>query len=173
MKLERRARPPWAIRLSTALAAACLAGTAPAASDGQTDPLRFFEGRTESVGTVKLAMAKPYRSRALGNGEILPDGSLRLVQRIEDQGRQPRQRRWHMRQVAPGRFSGTMSEARGPVTAEEVGGRYRFRFRMDGNVAVEQWLTPMNGGRAADSKVTIRKYGLLVGRSDAVIRKLD
>ena len=170
---ERLARLPRAIRLWTMLGAGCLAGAAPAASDGLTDPLRFFEGRTESVGTVKLAMAKPYRSRAIGTGEILPDGSLKLVQRIEDQGQQPRHRRWHMRQVAPGRFSGTMSEARGPVTAEEVDGRFRFRFRMEGNVAVEQWLTPINGGRAAKSHVSIRKYGVRVGSSEAVIRKLD
>ena len=78
-----------------------------------------------------------------------------------------------MRQVAPGRYSGTMSEARGPVTVEQVGSRYRFRFRMQGNVAVEQWLAPMPDGRSAKSTVTIRKYGIRVGGSDAVIRKLD
>ena len=137
------------------------------------DPLEFFTGRTESVGTVRIAMKKPFRSRALGKGEIRGDGSLDLVQRVEDEGQKPRERRWRMRKVAPGRFSGTMTEAKGPVTVEEVGGRYRFRFKMDGSIAVEQWLTPMGDGRSAKSVVTIRKFGVRVGGSEAVIRKLD
>lgn len=148
-------------------------GLAPGASAQQRDPMHFFEGRTESIGTVKLAMQKPFRSRAVGTGKILPDGSLQLVQRIEDQGQLPKERRWRMRKVGDGRYSGTMSEAKGPVSAEEIGGRYRFRFRMEGNVAIEQWLMPAPNFRSAESKVVIRKYGVLVGRSDAVIRKLD
>lgn len=137
------------------------------------DPIEFFSGRTESVGTVKIAMKKPFRSRAIGKGEVKADGSLDLVQRVEDEGEQPRERRWRMRRVAPGRYVGTMTDARGPVTVEEVGGRYRFRFRMEGNIAVEQWLTPMPDGRSARSVVIIRKYGIRVGGSDAVIRKLN
>lgn len=136
------------------------------------DPILFFAGRTESVGTVKIALKKPFRSRTTGMGEIHPDGSLLLVQRVEDEGEQPRQRRWHMRRVAPGRYEGTMSEAKGPVTVDEVKGRYRFHFRMDGGVAVEQWLTPMPDGRSARSEVVIRKYGIRVGGSNAIIRKM-
>jgi hypothetical protein len=59
------------------------------------------------------------------------------------------------------------------VTVDEVGGKYRFRFRMEGNVAIEQWLLPAPDRRSAASKVTIRKYGVVVGRSDSIIRKLD
>jgi hypothetical protein len=143
------------------------------ASSVNDDPIRFFEGRTESLGTVRIAMKKPFRSRALGRGQIMADGSLDLVQHVEDQGEQPRERRWRIRKVGPGKFTGTMSDARGPVTIEEVDGRYRFRFRMEGNVSVEQWLIPAENWRSAASKVTIRKYGLLVGRSEAVIKKLD
>jgi hypothetical protein len=44
---------------------------------------------------------------------------------------------------------------------------------MDGNVAVEQWLIPSSDGKSAASKVTIRKYGVVVGHSDGVIKKLD
>ena len=161
------------MKLRTAgLAALAMTLATPAASEN-TDPMRFFEGRTESVGMIKLAMKKPFRSRAIGKGQIMPDGSLSLVQRVEDQGEQPRERRWHMRKVGPGRYAGTMSEARGPVTVEEVDGRYRFQFRMDGSVAVEQWLIPAPDGRSAKSKIIIRKYGIRVGGSDSLIRKLD
>jgi hypothetical protein len=58
------------------------------------------------------------------------------------------------------------------VTAEEIGGRYRFRFKMKGNVAIEQWLAPLPGGKSALSKLTIRKFGMTVGRSEGTIRKL-
>lgn len=160
------------MRLGTAALAFAISIAAPAAAK-PSDPMSFFEGRTESVGTVKLAMKKPFRSRAVGKGEILPDGTLNLVQRVEDQGQQPRERRWRVRKVGNGRYAGTMSEAKGPVTVEEIDGRYRFRFRMDGNVAVEQWLIPAADSKSAVSKVTIRKFGILIGRSDAVIRKVD
>jgi hypothetical protein len=136
-----------------------------------TDPMRFFEGRTESVSTVKLIMKRPFASRSLGRGEIA-NGVLNLVQKVKDEGKTPYDRRWQMHQVSPGRFAGTMSEAIGPVTAEEFDGRYRFRFKMKGNVSVEQWLAPLPGGRAAHSKISIRKLGLTVGKSDGTIRKL-
>ena len=153
------------------VAAASVSGAAYA--EPPKDPLRFFEGRTESVGTVKLVMKKPFRSRSIGRGTIRADGSLHLVQRVEDQGQPPHERRWHIRKVAPGRFSGTMSEAKGPVTIEEVNGRYRFNFKMKGNVSVEQWLIPLADGKSARSRVSIRKFGVTVGRSEGTIRKLD
>jgi hypothetical protein len=136
-----------------------------------TDPMRFFEGRTESLSTVKVIARKPYKSRTLGRGDI-NGGELHLVQRVQEEGQSPYERKWRMRQVAPGRFEGTMSEAKGPVTAEEIGDRYRFRFKMKGNVSIEQWLTPLPGGKSALSKTTIRKFGMTVGRSDGTIRKL-
>jgi hypothetical protein len=156
-----------AITLAFSLAAAPCAAAMPA------NPLTFFEGRTESVSIVRIAMKKPFRSRAIGKGQIKPDGSLELIQRVEDEGQQPRERRWRMRQVSQGHYTGTMSEANGPVTVEEIGGRYRFRFRMQGSVAIEQWLTPMPDGRSARSVITIRKYGIHVGNSDGYIHKLD
>ncbi|HEU0311121.1 MAG TPA: hypothetical protein VFR36_07890 [Sphingomicrobium sp.] len=146
--------------------------SSPGTAEQTIDALRFFEGRTESIATIKLIMKKPYQSRSIGRGDIQPDGSLLLVQRVEDEGKPPHDRRWHIREIEPGRFTGTMSEAKGPVTIDEVGGRYRFRFKMKGNVSVEQWVTPMPGGRAATTTVTIRKMGITVGQSEGTIRKL-
>jgi hypothetical protein len=65
-----------------------------------------------------------------------------------------------------------MSEATGPVSVEKVGERFRFRFKMKGNLAVEQWLMPLPDGRSARSKMSVRKLGLTVARSESVIRKL-
>lgn len=153
-----------------ALVSASIA-TAPVQASHPTDPLRFFEGRTEYVSTMKLLAKKPYRSRTLGHGEIADDGSLRLIQKVHDEGKPAHERRWHMRKVGPGRFAGTMSQAKGPVTVDEVDGRFRFRFRMKGGVSVEQWLIPVSHD-AARSRLTIRKLGFTVGRSEGTIRKL-
>lgn len=143
------------------------------AAEKKSDAMRFFEGRTESLATVKIVMKKPFKSRSIGRGEIKPDGSLLLVQRVEDEGKPVHERRWHIREVEPGKFTGTMTEAKGPVTVEEVGGKYRFRFKMKGNVSVEQWIAPLPGGKTASTKVTIRKMGITVGQSEGTIRRLD
>ena len=135
-------------------------------------PMRFFEGRTEGFSTIKLLFKRPYRSHTVGRGLIEPDGSLLLVQRVEDDGRPPRERRWRIREIGPGRFAGVMSEATGPVAIDEVGGRYRFRFKLKGNFAVEQWLAPLPGGMAARNSMTVRKFGMTVGTSDGTVRKI-
>ena len=157
-------------------ATAAIAFTMPAraaAAAKITDPLSFFEGRTETVSTVKMVMKKPFRSRSIGRGRLLGDRSLDLVQRVEDEGRPPHERRWKIRQVGPGRFTGTMSEAVGPVTIDETPKGYRFRFKLKDNMAVEQWLMPNAGGTSARSKVTVRRFGIAVFKSDGIVRKIS
>ena len=137
------------------------------------DPLRFWEGRTETVSTIKVLMKKAFRSRSIGRGEIRSDGSLELVQRVEDEGKPPRERRWLIRKSGPNRYVGTMNEASGPVVIDEIGDRFRFRFKMKGNLAVEQWITPNPGGKTGRNKLTIKKLGVTVAHSEGTIRKLD
>lgn len=136
------------------------------------DPLRFFAGRTETLGTVKILFNKPFRSHSFGRGRIEPDGSLTLVQRVFDEGKPPHERRWRVRQVGPGRYTGTMTEAVGPVTIDQIGERYRFRFNMDGRLSVEQVLTPLPGGRTARNSARVRKFGMVVATTEGFVRKL-
>ena len=146
----------------------------PSAASGEKllNPLHFFAGRTESEGTIVVLTKKRRHMRSVGRGRIMADGSLMLVQRVEEPGRPAYDRRWHIRQISPGLFSGTMSEAKGPVTIDEIGGRYRFRFRMKGHLSVEQWLTPLPGGKSVRNTMTIRKFGLAVAHSEGTIRKI-
>lgn len=163
-------------RLGAALAASALltlAAPGLAKTASLTNPMRFFEGRTISLSTMKIVMKKPIRIRSVGRGVIEPDGSLNLVQRVEEDGRPAHDRRWRIRRIAPGRFVGTMTEAKGPVTIDEVNGRYRFRFKLAGSLAVEQWVTPLPGGASALNRLTIKKLGITVARSEGTIRKLD
>jgi hypothetical protein len=145
---------------------------AAAAASQQVDPLRFFEGRTEVQGTVKVMFKKPYRTHTVGVGRIERDGTLTLLQRVEDEGKAPHERRWKVRQIGPDRFAATMTQAMGPVSIDKVGERYRFRFRIKGNLNVEQWLTPLPGGRAARSLIKVRRLGMTVATTEGVIRKV-
>jgi hypothetical protein len=144
----------------------------PASASPLAEPLRFFNGTTISESKVQILFRKSFTSRSVGRGKINPDGSLDLVQRVEESGRAPFERRWHIKRVGPKRFVGTMSEATGGVAIEEIRDRYRFQFTMKGNLKVEQWLTPQSGGRSALSETTIRKHGIVVGRSKGTIRKV-
>lgn len=137
-----------------------------------TNGFAFFEGVTETVGTLNVMLKRPTATRSVGRGEIEPDGTLNLVQRVEDEGHAPYVRSWLIRQVAAGRFSGSMSEASGPVTIDRIGTRYRFRFKIHGGMAVEQWLTPRADGRSASSDMTVRKFGIEVASAHAVVRKV-
>jgi hypothetical protein len=144
----------------------------PAAPAELSDPLRFFAGRTETQGLVKVLFKKPYRSHSVGVGRIEADGSLTLVQRVQDDGKSTRERRWRVHQVSPGHYTGTMSEAIGPVDIDQIGDRYRFRFKMKGNLSAEQWLIPMAGAKAARTITKIRKFGVTVATTEGTVRKL-
>lgn len=156
--------------VAPALIAAAASSAAPAASLPQVDPLRFFEGRTETQGLIKVVFQKPYRGRSVGLGRIEPDGSLTLVQKVLDEGKPPHERRWSVRQVGPGKFTGTMSDATGPVTIQQVGERYRFRFTMD-KMGVDEWLTPMADGKSAKINIQVRRFGIVVATTEGTIRK--
>jgi hypothetical protein len=155
-----------------ALAAPLLFALAAPAAAEQVDPLRFFAGQTETDGLVKIMFNKPFRSHSFGQGRIEPDGSLILVQRVEDEGKPARERRWRVREAGPGHWTATMNEAAGLVAIDQIGDRYRFRFKMKGNLAVEQWLAPLPGARTARTVTRARKFGMTVMSSEGTVRKL-
>lgn len=156
-----------------ALAAPALLLAAPLASaEPPADPLRFFEGRTISEGTVKVMFHKPYTTRSTGTGRIEQDGSLTLIQSVQDDGKPAHERRWHVRQTGPDKYTATMTEALGAVAIDRVGDSYRFRFKMKGNLRAEQLLSPLPGGRSAKSSLKVRKLGVVVATTSGTVRKI-
>jgi hypothetical protein len=164
---------PRCYRVMGLLGMLSAAVSVPANSEASmSNPLRFFEGRTESATTVKIMTQEPFISRSVGRGRIKPDGSLELFQHVSEHGRRDFDRWWQIREVRPGHFAGRMSEAIGPVSIDLVGGRYRFRFKMKNNMSAEQWLTPQSD-TAARMQLTIRKFGIAIVHSEGWIRKVD
>jgi len=154
------------------LVPAAAAAAAAAAANIPIDPLRFFVGRTETVGQVKVMFHKNYATRSVGQGRIEPDGTLILVQQVYDAGKPPHERRWRVHRTGPSHYAGTMSEAVGPVAIDRIGDRYRFRFSMDGRLNVEQLLVPLAGGRSASSTVKVRKFGMVVATTEGIVRRI-
>jgi hypothetical protein len=159
--------------LRSALAAPVLFLAAPVASAEQpVDPLRFFEGRTEVEGVVKVMFHKPYRTHSTGRGTIERDGSLTLVQHVVDEGKAPHDRHWRVRPTGEDSFTASMSEAVGPVTITRVGQSYRFRYKMKGKLSVEQTVTPLPDGRSARNLGKVRRMGIVVATTSGTIRKI-
>jgi hypothetical protein len=167
MSLLRCVSTAAAALLTTALFVA-----ASAAAQQPPDPLRFFEGRTEDQGVMKVIFKQPYRTHTISTGKIEPDGSLTLVQSVQDQGAAPHQRVWHVRPAGPGHYVGAMSDAVGPVVIDKIGESYRFQLQTRDHLSVEQWLTPLPGGMSAKSSLMVRKLGITVATDDGFIRKM-
>ncbi len=155
---------------------ACVAAPRPEPVDAAApafDAIRFFEGRTEGQGVLRVALGARRGIRVSSRGRREAGGGLLLDQTIVEEGRPARTRTWHMREVGPGRYSGSLSDAAGPVTGEAAGNRLHLRFRMRGGLDVDQWLTLAPGGRSARNILVVRKFGLAVAALDETIRRLD
>jgi hypothetical protein len=135
--------------------------------------IRFFEGRTAGEGMLKVVLRGAQTIRVQSRGKVEPDGSLALVQQIEQQGKKPRTRTWRMREVSPGRFEGSLTDAVGPVKGEVMGNRFRVAYRMKGDLQVEQVLSLRADGRTIDNVMEVGKFGLTVATLRETIRKLD
>jgi len=144
--------------------AACTAAAPPEAEQPGPafDPVAFFTGPTHGDGTLDQIM-KGVRTVAVDSvGKPEANGSLTLTQRIAMQGDPPRTRVWRLKQVAPGRYTGTLTDASGPVETVAIGRALRIRYPMKGGLQVEQWLVAMPGGRALDNRMTVTKWGMRV-----------
>ena len=135
------------------------------------DPIAFFTGPSHGTGRLEQVLKATRSVRVDSNGHAERDGTLVIKQRVTIEGDPPRDRVWRLRQVAPGRYAGTLSDAIGPVTAETVGKSILISYRMKGNLKVSQTLTPIGNGRAVDNRMTIRKWGMKVASLTERIEK--
>lgn len=134
--------------------------------------IRFFEGRTEGSGQLKVVLKAPVPVTVQSLGRVAGDGSILLTQRIREGAKPERTREWQIREIAPGRYSGALTDAVGPVTGEARGNRLRFAYRMRSGLDVEQWLTLARDGRSADNVLVVRKFGVTVATLQETIRKV-
>jgi hypothetical protein len=137
------------------------------------DPLRFFTGATRGTAQLKVILraAKPVTVR--GTGRRQPDGALVLDQWVTEGDKPPRARRWLLRQTAPGRYAGTLTDARGPVTGTVRGRTLQLSFTSDGGFRVRQTLTLQPDGRTLANRLEARRFGIRVAVLTERIVKVD
>ena len=154
------------------LQAACMAAPAPriaSAAEPAFRPEVFFAGPTRGTGTFDTVIAAPAALTVESTGTAQPDGTFTLDQRIEIEGEAPRTRRWRIEPVGPGRYTGTLTDATGPVTLSAEGNRLSIRYTDRSGAAIEQILTLAPDGLSAHNLTKARLLGLTVATLDETI----
>ena len=142
----------------------------PVAAAPRFDPLQFFNGLSRGEGRLKVAMRARRLVNVRSSGERRGN-TLVLEQRIEEDGQPARERTWEIREVSPGRYTGTLSDAAGPVTGEIRGNRLHLSFKMKVVLKADQWLTLAPDGQSAHNVMKVRKLGVVVATLDETIRR--
>ena len=152
--------------------ASCASVRLPADEGATFDPIAFFTGESRGEGELKIVFSGPRRISVRSTGRQDGRGGLVLDQRIREEGRPERTRRWTMRPVGRGHYSGTLTDASGPVSILVEGPRATITYPMAGGMAVSQQLALQKDGRTLLNHMTVTKYGVRVARVRETIRKL-
>ena len=136
------------------------------------DPVAFFAGRTEGRGILKVALHRRVTTLVEGRGRVDSAGTITLDQTVRRGNEAPTRRTWRLTRVGPDRYTGTLSDAAGPVTGDVRGGRLHLHFRMKGGLAADQWLVLEPSGTVARNVLLIAKLGVTVARLDETITRL-
>jgi hypothetical protein len=155
-----------------AIAASAAGPAAAVEGKGELDLIAFFAGRTHAESELKVAFHKPVRHVADSIGKRAPNGDLILVDRIKEEGKPIKERRWVMHKSGPNRFTGTLTDAVSPVDITVSGTAARIRYKMKGGISIEQELR-MRDSRTLVNHVSAKRLGIRLGKLDGTIRKLD
>ena len=164
-------------RFAAAAIAFALAGCGtsivlPAAAGAKLDPVAFFAGRTYGEAKLEKVGSGPVQLRVDSVGRPSGDGLI-LDQIIREGDKPPRARRWTMRPVGPNRYSGTLTDAAGPVSVRTKGPRAYISYTMKNGMTVEQQLALQSDRRTVLNHLTVKKFGMKVAELSETIRKLD
>lgn len=155
-----------------AVAALFAAIPATAAEPPRFDAIRFFSGATEGTGRFKVVLRAGQAVRVEGRGRVEGD-TLVLDQVVTREGTAPKPRQWRIRQVSPGRYTGTLTDAKGPITGTSSGDRLDLHYTSTGGFAIDQQLVLAPDGRSAQNRLVAKRFGVTVATLDETIRKTD
>ena len=147
-----KAWPAAAFALAVAIAApACAAAF---------NPVDFFRGKTHGEGDLKIIFQSAKHM------------SVDLKQVIHEPGKPARTRYWRMRQTAPDRFEGTLTDAASPVRVDVTKDGIRIRYTAKDHLNFDQLLTPVSASEVHNS-MRVKRFGITVARYEETIRKVD
>jgi hypothetical protein len=137
------------------------------------DMTAFFAGRTHAENVLKIVFKHPGRLVVDSIGGKGDRGDFVLVDTVREEGKPARTRKWVMRPAGPNRFTGSLSDATGPVDVVVNGNQATIRYTMKGGLKVVQQVRLLGDGRTLSNHVVVRKFGLKFASVDGTIRKLD
>jgi len=132
---------------------------------------QFFVGRTQGSSTVHVALSGRHGVNDRGRGWMEGQTSV-LLQVVQEEGKPIRNRTWRLTR-AGNRISGSISDARGPVTGDINGNVVHLRYTSGEGPSVEQWISFDPGGRIARNRMIFRRLGLEVARLEGTIERVD
>jgi hypothetical protein len=158
----------------SAVALVALTAGSAAADPGPTlDMLDFFTGKTHSENVMKVALHRPHKLIVDSVGGHNKEGEFVLIDNVQEEGKPARKRVWAMRSAGSNHFTGTLSDAIGPVDVSVSGDTATIRYTMkDGHVAIDQRLQLQRDGSVSNHTVA-RKFGMKFGQVDGTIRKVN
>jgi hypothetical protein len=168
--------PRYARRIAPLVALAALvvapgADAAPGPVATTFDPVAFFSGRTTGEGRLKKALSAAQATHVVSFGKVEADGVLVLDQTVRIDGDPDRNREWRLHKVSPGRYEGTLTDAKGPVVATLDRGVLHIAYSDKDGYAFRQELTLAPGGRQAHNAMKVRRLGLTVATLDETITR--
>lgn len=146
-------------------------GAAPVRA-GALDPASFFLGHTHGDAELHKLLGSPVRVTVEGVGRKQSD-TLILDQTTREGQQPPKTRRWVMQKIGANRYSGTLTDATGPVSIRVDGPVAYIRYKMSGGLTVRQQLTLQPDGTTILNKLYVTKFGIQLATLQETIRKLD
>ncbi|MDQ3143640.1 MAG: DUF3833 domain-containing protein [Pseudomonadota bacterium] len=155
--------------LLLAVALAGCSSPAPASAE-PFDPLAFFTGPSNGVGTLKVALSSPVTIRITSVGKPDGKGGIVLDQIIRQGDKPPRERRWTLRPTSPTTLTGTITDTPGKISGRMVDNRLLLDYKMANGMQAHQVLTLQPGGTVLN-RMTIKRFGMPVARVEETITK--
>ena len=164
------------MKLAAATALAALAVSVPSASADpgpKLDMVAFFTGKTHAENVMKIVLKKPSRLVVDSIGGKGDRGDFVLIDTVKEEGKPERTRKWVMRPSGPNRFTGSLSDATGPVDVTVDGDEALILYTMKGGLKVRQQMKLLGDGKTLSNQVVVKKFGLKFASVEGKIRKLD
>jgi hypothetical protein len=144
-----------------------------ATAEPKLDMLAFFAGKTRAENVLKVVLKKPVKLIVDSIGGKGDRGDFVMIDTVHEGDKPVRQRKWSMRQTSPNHFTGSLTDATGPVEVAVDGDTATIRYTMKGGLKVAQELQLQADGKTLTNHVVAKKLGMKFARVDGIVRKLD
>lgn len=134
-------------------------------------PENGFSGPSQGNGSLRLFLGHRRAFHVRSLGKIQNDGSFTLDQTITFDGKINQTRSWTIYHVSPLHYTGTLSDAAGPVSGHTSGRVLFLKYRVKGPFVMHQILTLMSDGKTIDNVGRITLLGIPVGFMHEIIRR--